>query len=507
MADTLKTIQRNAGNIDWEKLKENYANMMVGEIPELDIIDQQPRRRLTVRTKVKKTKKKKTKKKKMKKKKKKVKVPVMDLSSINLKKSKGTKSYSLHHSSDAHSKSGKGYVYGTNDGTPSVVSKSSKSGKGYKKKVKASKRKKTKCKKTKVPVPEIRSGKTYDGTNANKHEHSDGKGSKSGFIKGKMPKSAKSSKSDKSKGSKLSKSGKSKSSKLSKSGKHTFVTVCGDDEALTPAPSVSSSPSRLSTDIISFAPSKPSMSPSISQNPSLSNAPTKFGTTQPPSMRPSKSSSPSSPPSNQPSSPPTSQRPSSEPSPQPFDQTSSPTKTSSPTFTAAPTLEDVYRYDAGNCPNAGSTGLACSDPNLRKICDRYDAEFGSFRKCWEICTPAFCCIHDAENNFEAPSCSLDQNCAQYSYCYIVWFKFHDTFGPATFLDIENGEGGNGEFFDVPNSEVRGADKFGDDFFDQLYFHHFDNIAEVITAGTEAGNPNFVPELVFENQQFWQQEDE
>ena len=224
---------------------------------------------------------------------------------------------------------------------------------------------------------------------------------------------------------------------------------------------------------------------SLSASPSVSNKPTIAGATRSPSSNPSKSLMPS-------------ERPTLKASPEPSQQPSiSFTVSPAPSISFAPTLEDVYRYDAGNCPNQGSTGLQCSDPNLRKVCDRYDEEFGSFRKCWEICKPAFCCIHDAKNNFKAQSCSQDENCAQYAYCYIVWFHFHDTFGPATYLDIEN----EGNFFDVKNNEVQG--KFNDEFFDNLYFHHFDNVAEIIQEGTVQGQ--FVYEKIFEESDYWQEE--
>ncbi len=178
---------------------------------------------------------------------------------------------------------------------------------------------------------------------------------------------------------------------------------------------------------------------------------------------------------------------------------SRPTTSPNPTSSPAPTLEQgIYRYNEGRCPAAGSFGVPCaSDTNIRKVCNRYDEEFGSFRKCWEICKPAFCCIHDApsDTNILAPSCSRDENCAQYAYCYIVWFKFHDTFGPATYLNVQQ----EGNFFDVPNEEVRG-DKFGDEFFDQLYFHHFDNSETILEAGTV--NDEFQSDRIFEDPEFW-----
>lgn len=78
----------------------------------------------------------------------------------------------------------------------------------------------------------------------------------------------------------------------------------------------------------------------------------------------------------------------------------------------------------------------------------------------------------------------------------MWFKFHDTFGPATYLNVEQ----DGPFYDVPNSEVRG-DKVGEEFFDQLYFHHFDDVEAVLNAGTsDAGS--FQLSLIFEDPNYW-----
>ena len=287
-----------------------------------------------------------------------------------------------------------------------------------------------------------------------------------------------------------------KSPTLAKSPKDAFKVICDDDDD-TPIPS---SPTSLSPSFPNPNPTttfptptsgvgsgSPSVSPSTSPShaPSVSNAPSKFGTTQSPSLEPSISLIPSTEPTVGPTQ---TQQPS-------RTVTRSPAPSGSPS--EAPTLEQIYRYDSGNCPNNGSTGLECSNPDLRKICDRYDDEKGSFRECWNICKPSFCCIHDAVNNDKAPSCSQDENCAQYAYCYIVWFHFHDTFGPATYLDIEQ-EGNN--FFDVENSEVQ--NKFDDTFFDNLYFHHFDNVAEIINKGTVDGE--FVYAEIFEKQDYWQE---
>jgi hypothetical protein len=54
-----------------------------------------------------------------------------------------------------------------------------------------------------------------------------------------------------------------------------------------------------------------------------------------------------------------------------------------------------YKYDEGNCPDAGDSAAAvpcAADLNLDVICDKYQ-EGSSFTACWEACIPSFCCIH------------------------------------------------------------------------------------------------------------------
>ena len=98
-------------------------------------------------------------------------------------------------------------------------------------------------------------------------------------------------------------------------------------------------------------------------------------------------------------------------------------------------VDKGYKYNQGNCPNAGSTGLACPPSNLGAMCDKGNREEGSFMDCWNACKPAYCCITDtpSSTNFVAPSCSSDENCAGYAYCYIIFWKLGDTIGPQTYL--------------------------------------------------------------------------
>jgi len=515
MTNAAKTIQDITQDIDWSKLKENYAILMMDGEKSLPSEHQETRRRL-MESRTLKTKKKKVMK---------LKLPSVPVSSVAQRKKKkkfpsmpkGYSTTSAAMSSPSSPKSGKkaNSYAPTNAPSPNttVTSQSKKSNKSSK----SSKTKyKKKCRKVKVATDdeledvERRAKKikykkrgsgakqvtrTYEYTIlANTQESKSGKGKT--YVYGTPTRPAISGKGKMMK-IKKAKSAKSQnanqSSKSSKSQK--YAIIC-DAETVSPSaePSLGANNATATPSIsISTMPSPEPISSPPSATPSISHMPTKFGTTQPPSVTPTVSHAPST---NRPSSAPSTNQPTNQPSAQP---TISTTISPAPTLSFAPTLEDIYRYDAGNCPNRGSTGLECSDPGLRRICDRYD-ENGSFRACWELCKPSFCCIHDAQNNFEAPSCSTDQNCAQYAYCYIVWFKFSDTFGPATFLDIEQG----GSFFDVPNSEVRGDDKFGDDFFDQLYFHHFDDVSGILNAGDVDGN--FVPALIFQNPEFWQEEE-
>lgn len=317
---------------------------------------------------------------------------------------------------------------------------------------------------------------------------SKGKGSKGSKSmqktqNGKGYKSNKYSKSSKSaKGESTSK--KKKKIKVSKSAKDSsrfetkIVNVCEEVNTDAPTPDTSFAPS------ISHAPST-STSPSAS--PSISFAPTRF--TSSPSSVPSVSSIPSLLPSAQPSS-----NPSVSASNNPTGVTPQPTKTASempsnkpskdftispaPSISFEPTREDIYRYNEGDCSEE-KEGLQCSDPDLRKICNRYHP-LGSFKECYRLCKPSFCCIYDTNNEF-AESCSDDVNCAQYAYCYIVWFHFHSTFGPATYIKLEqHTEGQQADtFFDLPSSVVtdRNNEDYDFNFVKELYFHHFEGEGE------------------------------
>ena len=95
-------------------------------------------------------------------------------------------------------------------------------------------------------------------------------------------------------------------------------------------------------------------------------------------------------------------------------------------------------------------------------------------ECYQMCKISFCCIHDSISG-EAPSCSKELNCKNWSPCYIVWWKLHDTIGPLSFLRLEQ----NDDFFNinsqyVVNDTTVGAGEDVTDFYRQLFFHHWDD---------------------------------
>ncbi len=428
MIANMKTLYKMIGHIDWEKLRNGYIALTdsdSGRPPHLQMKSEYTRRRLNERelgTKV-------------------TKVKVSKVSNGTLLHSKIAKP--------------KGYK------SPKS-SKSSKSTKGQKiahpsMPPTLGKNKKKKCKKTKILATYGHSQKSGEGSQSYKLLYNS-KGSWKGYERRKTAAKIKkykaynpdTSASGKKEAKAFSVKTSSKSSKefynsyskSTKSGKkrakymYKYEVKCdeivdddetddeGDDQgddagdgssapsfafpSPVSSPSTSTEPSPLPSSSTSTAPSifpsslpstsnrptlgidAPSSVPSISQKPSVSSKPTKIEMSEAPSLQPS----------DEPSDKPTiSATKSVTPSARP-----SPVLSEAPSTSSAPTLEDIYRYDAGNCPNAGSTGVPCSDPELRKICDRYDEERGSFRKCWELCKPSFCCIHDADPilNFEAP---------------------------------------------------------------------------------------------------------
>ena len=158
---------------------------------------------------------------------------------------------------------------------------------------------------------------------------------------------------------------------------------------------------------------------------------------------------------------------------------------------------DEYEYAAGACPEAGALGVPCAPDDLARRCNKYDREQGSFRACLAACAPAFCCIHDAprEENFLAPNCNTDENCAQYDYCYIAWWKLEDTVGPATFLALDQDD----EFYDLAGEDTESF-LTENELLTPLLLHHFDDINAVIADGVQDGE--FDAANVFLNETYW-----
>ena len=114
--------------------------------------------------------------------------------------------------------------------------------------------------------------------------------------------------------------------------------------------------------------------------------------------------------------------------------------------------------------------VPCPPPDLGQACDKYNG--GDFKKCYQYCKPSFCCIHDSLSTSFSPSCKVNRepNCPSYWICYIVWWKLHDTVGPATYLRLEQDE----PFYDTATFDFIESDLTEDlDFFQQLFGHHFD----------------------------------
>ena len=92
------------------------------------------------------------------------------------------------------------------------------------------------------------------------------------------------------------------------------------------------------------------------------------------------------------------------------------------------------------------------------------------------------------------------NCAQYGTCYIVWWKLHDTIGPATQLRLEQ----NDDFFDLDADFVQG-DVTTIQFYREMLFHHFDDSNEIVRLGTVQINETlavFNSDLIFLNETYW-----
>ena len=120
-----------------------------------------------------------------------------------------------------------------------------------------------------------------------------------------------------------------------------------------------------------------------------------------------------------------------------------------------------------HCLDPDSDVLPCAPDDLEDACDKYHG--GDFRSCYMACKPAFCCIHDSTSHIFSPSCSQEANCPQYNSCYIVWWKLHDTVGPANYLSVEQVD----DFFNMDFDAIQQDLQNDPSFFGQLFGHHFD----------------------------------
>ena len=77
----------------------------------------------------------------------------------------------------------------------------------------------------------------------------------------------------------------------------------------------------------------------------------------------------------------------------------------------------------------------------------------------------------------APSCrQQDENCPQYTPCNAVWWKLHDTVGPAPYFRLQQQQqaaaNNQDDFWDIAMIQDVLTDS---SFFEQILFHHFDDM--------------------------------
>jgi hypothetical protein len=119
---------------------------------------------------------------------------------------------------------------------------------------------------------------------------------------------------------------------------------------------------------------------------------------------------------------------------------------------------------------------------MKQVCDKQNNDLyppgdpkagqkiSNFKDCYDMCKPSFCCIHSSTSKTIAPTCAKEyENCPLYYPCYIIWWKLHDTIGPATYLRVEQKE----PFFNVKLNQLEADFEKDPKFFNQLFGHHFD----------------------------------
>ncbi|KAL7470885.1 hypothetical protein ACHAXS_011163 [Conticribra weissflogii] len=194
------------------------------------------------------------------------------------------------------------------------------------------------------------------------------------------------------------------------------------------------------------------------------------------------------PPSGKPPSgnPPSVKPPSGNPPPSgPPSGPTAPTPNMSPVPTPVDFVSGMPTLDCPEgCPDCDpNSPLPCPPPEMKAVCDKHNDELyppgdaregeriANFRDCYDMCKPSFCCIHDSLSKEYAPSCAQEyENCFLYYPCYIIWWKLHDTIGPATFLRVEQDE----DFYNVDFEFLTKDFQNDQEFFQQLFGHHFDD---------------------------------
>lgn len=131
-----------------------------------------------------------------------------------------------------------------------------------------------------------------------------------------------------------------------------------------------------------------------------------------------------------------------------------------------------------------NNAVPCPPDNMGPTCDKYNPD-GSFRQCYEMCKPSFCCIHDSQSQTLSPSCAqTEPNCESYFACYIIWWRLHNTIGPATFLRVPQSDDA---FYDMTYDEVIGDLAADEGFRNQMFNHHFDT--DTVPTDADFENPN------------------
>ena len=96
-------------------------------------------------------------------------------------------------------------------------------------------------------------------------------------------------------------------------------------------------------------------------------------------------------------------------------------------------------------------------------------------QCYQMCKDSFCCIHDSASKILAPSCSQELNCKNWSPCYIVWWKLHDTIGPCSFVRTLQAD----PFYNIDFEYIKRDNTIDNgegvsEFYIQLFQHHWDD---------------------------------